>query len=120
MSDTDTTAFEDQHKAHLEMCCCEPTDDLVRLYKALAHPIRLMILTKLAADAHRCCGDICSELPLAQSTVSQHLKVLREAGFVELKAHGQQSHYTLNERSIALLKMQSDQFFQSLRLSQEK
>lgn len=119
MSGSETARLESDRKEHSGMCCCEPTDDLVRLYKALAHPIRLMILTKLAADAHRCCGDICSELPLAQSTVSQHLKVLRESGFVELKTCGQQSHYRLNERSIALLKMQSDQFFQSLRLSQD-
>ncbi|TLP48898.1 MULTISPECIES: ArsR/SmtB family transcription factor [Cohaesibacter] len=94
--------------------CCHPNGELVQLYKALAHPVRLMILTRLAADHHRCCGDICSELPLAQSTVSQHLKVLREAGFIEHKACGQHSHYKLNAQGIALLKSQSEQFFQSL------
>ena len=94
--------------------CCHQNDELVKLYKAMAHPVRLMILTRLASDQHRCCGDICSELPLAQSTVSQHLKVLREAGFIEQKACGQHSHYKLNAQGIALLKRQSEQFFQSL------
>jgi DNA-binding transcriptional ArsR family regulator len=55
---------------------------LAQRLKALAHPARLTIVRALMG-ARRCsCGDIVRNLPLAQSTVSQHLKVLREAGLV--------------------------------------
>lgn len=53
------------------------------LFKALAHPARLAILELLAARTSCVCGDIALELPLAQSTVSQHLAVLKEAGLVQ-------------------------------------
>lgn len=51
--------------------------------KALAHPVRLAIL-RYFAESHVCvCGDLVDRLPLAQSTVSQHLKVLKEAGLIQ-------------------------------------
>ena len=53
---------------------------LAKYAKALAHPARVSILNLLASK-HTCvCGDIVDELPLSQSTVSQHLKELKEAG----------------------------------------
>ena len=118
-SSDDLSGCDGPGKQKATLRCCEQTDDLVQLYKALAHPVRLMILRKLAAEQQHCCGDICSELPLAQSTVSQHLKVLREAGFIALQTCGQQSHYTLNEQGIALMQSRSDLFFQSLRSLQK-
>ncbi len=51
--------------------------------KALAHPVRVRILRILATRDECYCGDLCSEFSLAQSTISQHLRVLREAGLVE-------------------------------------
>lgn len=56
---------------------------LARLCKALAHPARVLILRHvLARPAGATCGDIVAQLPLAQSTVSQHLKVLQDAGLI--------------------------------------
>jgi DNA-binding transcriptional ArsR family regulator len=54
-----------------------------RLAKALAHPARVAILRVLLNRNACVCGDIVEELPLAQSTVSQHLKVLKEAGLIQ-------------------------------------
>ncbi len=73
--------------------------DQVRLAawaKAVAHPARLAIL-KVLAERNRCiCGEIVDELPLAQATVSQHLKALKEAGFVQGEIEGPRTCYCLD------------------------
>ena len=56
---------------------------LARLAKALAHPARVKILRFLATRKSCICGDIVTEIGLAQSTVSQHLKLLKEAGLIQ-------------------------------------
>jgi ArsR family transcriptional regulator len=53
------------------------------LAKALGHPARVAIVRMLSRDGECVCGDIVSRLPLAQATVSQHLKVLKEAGLIQ-------------------------------------
>lgn len=76
---------------------------LARRIKALAHPARLGIvraLMKVGGDGC-CCGDIVSGLPLAQSTVSQHLKVLREAGLIHGEIAGPRSCYCLDRQALA-------------------
>jgi ArsR family transcriptional regulator len=73
--------------------------DLVRLAdraKVLSHPARLAILRQLARHDECICGDIVSALPLAQSTVSRHLKVLQDAGFVRVTTDGPRSCYCLD------------------------
>lgn len=72
--------------------------------KALGHPVRLAILRALAERSACCCGDVCRRLPLAQSTVSQHLKVLREAGLVSFRRDGVRSSYVLNPVALAALR----------------
>ena len=70
--------------------------DLARLAaasKALGHPARLAILQTLAARGTCVCGEIVDELPLAQATVSQHLKALKEAGLVRGEVDGPRSCY---------------------------
>ena len=57
--------------------------ELARLAKALGHPARVAIVRMLADGGECVCGDIVSRLPLAQATVSQHLKVLKEAGLIQ-------------------------------------
>ncbi|HEY2955158.1 MAG TPA: metalloregulator ArsR/SmtB family transcription factor [Candidatus Eisenbacteria bacterium] len=57
--------------------------ELARLAKALGHPARVAILRMLAEGGECMCGAIVSRLPLAQATVSQHLKVLKEAGLIQ-------------------------------------
>ena len=64
--------------------------------KAVAHPARLAILKVLAARNTCICGEIVDELPLAQATVSQHLKALKEAGFVEGEIEGPRTCYCLD------------------------
>jgi ArsR family transcriptional regulator, arsenate/arsenite/antimonite-responsive transcriptional repressor len=60
------------------------TDDveLAALAKAIAHPTRVRILRLLAGRSTCVCGELVGELPYAQSTVSEHLRVLKEAGLV--------------------------------------
>ena len=55
---------------------------LARVAKALGHPARVAIVRMLAASGTCVCGDIVDRMPLAQATVSQHLKVLKDAGLI--------------------------------------
>ncbi len=71
--------------------------------KALGHPARLAILRTLAERQTCLCGEIVEELPLAQATVSQHLKALREAGLIEGKTDGPRSCYCLNTEALRRL-----------------
>ena len=78
-----------------------PDDDIAtaRLLKALAHPARLAMVRALAAGGCGC-GDIVRRLPLAQSTVSQHLKILKQAGLVEGVVEGPRTSYCLAPRRL--------------------
>lgn len=64
--------------------------------KALAHPARLAILMTLAEKRECICGDLVIDLPLAQSTVSQHLKALKEIGVVKGTMDGPRSRYCID------------------------
>jgi ArsR family transcriptional regulator len=76
--------------------------------KALGHPVRVRIV-KLLLSVDTCiCGDIVERLPLAQSTVSQHLKVLKEAGLVEGTIDGPRTCYCLNREALSEFKSLSD------------
>lgn len=72
--------------------------------RALAHPARLAMLERLAAPEGCVCGEMVRALPLAQSTVSQHLKVLVEAGLVRLRVEGARSCYCLDAEALARLR----------------
>ena len=58
-------------------------DELAAFAKAIGHPARVKILRILARQSECICGDVAAELPLAQSTVSQHLKILKTAGLIQ-------------------------------------
>ncbi|MEM7462379.1 MAG: metalloregulator ArsR/SmtB family transcription factor [Pseudomonadota bacterium] len=75
--------------------------DMALQLKALAHPVRLQIMELLRCKEHKCCGDICSCLPQAQSTISQHLDLLCRAGLVTCEPDGTRSNYSLNTSTIA-------------------
>ena len=77
---------------------------LEKIFKALGNPTRLQILEQLATCQPCVCGDIVARLPLAQSTVSQHLKVLREAGLIVGESDGPAICYCINPGSLAWLK----------------
>jgi len=68
--------------------------------RALAHPARKRILQLLGEREGCYCGDLCEDLPLAQSTISQHLKILREAGLIEGSAQGTSVCYCVVEEQL--------------------
>ena len=72
--------------------------------KALAHPARIAILKILAQRSTCFCGDITEILPLAQSTISQHLKALKTAGLITGTIEGVKTCYCLNPKGISELK----------------
>jgi DNA-binding transcriptional ArsR family regulator len=94
--------------------------DLAAFAKALSHPARIAIL-KLLAQRNECiCGDIVSELPLAQSTVSQHLKELKNAGLIEGETDGPRSCYCINWKAFQKFNAEFNSLFANLRLKNEK
>lgn len=78
-------------------------DDIANIMRALGHPVRLNILRFLASQQQRecCCGDVTESLPLAQSTVSQHIKVLLDAGLIERRPHGTRNRYMIRHDRLA-------------------
>lgn len=71
---------------------------LAKYAKALAHPARITILKILAKKVTCICGDIVDELPLSQSTVSQHLKELKDAGLIKGEIEGAKVCYCIDEK----------------------
>ncbi len=82
----------------------EADEELALLAKALGHPARVQILRLLVRRDACVCGDIVDELPLAQSTVSQHLKVLKEAGLIRGEIDGPRVCYCIEPRTVRRLK----------------
>ena len=82
--------------------------------KALSHPARLEILRVLAERETCICGEIVADLPLAQSTVSRHLKVLKEAGLVQGTIDGPSVCYCLDPDALEVLHDQFGAFFGDL------
>lgn len=77
--------------------------ELAGLAKALGHPARVAILRFLLRDGACVCGSIVDRLPLAQSTVSQHLKILKEAGLVMGTVEGPSICYCVDPRAVERL-----------------
>jgi ArsR family transcriptional regulator len=80
--------------------------DAAGLLKALAHPARLAIVEAIGAAGGCCCGDIVRRLPLAQSTVSQHLKILKDSGLIQGVIEGPRANYSIDRpRALAAAAM---------------
>ena len=73
--------------------------ELAHLARALAHPARIAILQFLATQKACICGDIVESLPLSQSTVSQHLKELKDAGLIKGIVDGPATCYCIDEKN---------------------
>ncbi len=84
--------------------------ELATLLNALSHPARIMIMETLAKRGECICGEIVEVVPLAQSTVSQHLKQLREAGLIRGEIDGPKSCYCINPKALERLKTLWDRF----------
>ena len=87
---------------------------LARMAKALGHPARIAVLKTIAERSCCCCGDLTDSLPLAQSTISQHLKELKSAGLINGKADGVRTVYYLNANGIEKLKSLFSELFSEL------
>lgn len=96
-----------------KLCCPEPppqqalgdeAEDLARLAKALGHKARVQIVKLLLARQSCVCGEIVDELPLAQSTVSEHLRILKDAGIVHGEIDGPRTCYCINPHVLGRLK----------------
>ena len=79
-------------------------EELAMLAKAVGHPARVQILRLLVRRNACICGDIVGELLLAQSTVSQHLKVLKEAGLIRGEVDGPRVCYCVEPRTLRRLR----------------
>ena len=82
--------------------------------KALSHPARLAILQTLAARGSCICGEIVDVMPLSQATVSQHLKILKNAGLISGEIDGQKSCYCINTETMSRLREKFEHLFGSL------
>lgn len=81
--------------------------------RALAHPARIAILKLLIQKQACICGDIVEELPLSQSTVSQHLKELKQAGLIQGDIEGARVCYCIDEKEWKVAKERINQLFDS-------
>jgi ArsR family transcriptional regulator len=101
--------------------CCEPAgpgaevdfrqlegsqadEELAKLAKAIGHPARVRILRMLSRKEARVCSQIVDELPLAQSTVSEHLRILKEAGLIRSSSDGPRVGYCIDFNGLRRLK----------------
>lgn len=79
-------------------------EELAKLGKAIGHPARVQILRLLSRKEARVCSQIVDELPLAQSTVSEHLRILKDAGLVRSSQEGTRIGYCINYGTLRKLK----------------
>lgn len=95
--------------------CCPPAtrpartteidaDDLARMCKALAHPARIQLLRHLIDHGECYFGSLADVLPLAPSTISQHVTILKEAGLIEGSSDVQRVCYCINQERLEQLK----------------
>lgn len=92
----------------ISMCCSNSSskdrshhsERLAAICKAMAHPVRIQILAHLKHLDHCICGQLVDVLPLAQSTVSQHLKILKTAGLVKGRIEGPCTCYCIDHDTL--------------------
>ena len=91
------------------------TNRLAKYAKALGHPARLSIIQHLIKHRTCICGDIVDHLPLSQSTVSQHLKELKDAGLIQGNIDGVKVCYCINEKEWNAAKAALNDLFDSFK-----
>ncbi len=105
---------------HKKEAFTQKEQDLAAFAKALAHPARIAIL-KLLAQRNECiCGEIVEVLPLSQSTVSQHLKELKNAGLIDGNVDGPRSCYCINWKAFEKFNSEFGSLFNKLKVQNEK
>jgi len=94
--------------------------ELAAFAKAMSHPARIAILKVLARKNECICGEIVEVLPLAQSTVSQHLKELKSAGLILGTTDGPRSCYCINWRAFEKFSREFNTLFTKLKIRHDK
>jgi len=91
-------------------------EELSAFLRALSHPVRLDILRIMNKNcqSQTCCTDVTKCFDLAQSTISQHIKVLLEAGLITRKAKGVRNCYLLNVKKIKSMQKMNNDYLASL------
>ena len=105
---------------HKKDAFIQKEQDLAEFAKALAHPARIAILKVLAQHNECICGEIVDVLPLAQSTVSQHLKELKNAGLITGTVDGPRSCYCINWKAFEKFMSEFSFLFNKLKVQNEK
>ncbi|MEP3049319.1 MAG: metalloregulator ArsR/SmtB family transcription factor [Roseibium sp.] len=116
MSETVTLA---ELPVDADACELGSSAELAGIFRALGHPARLAIVKRLASCKEACCGEIVSALPLAQSTVSQHLQVLKDAGLLTCDTRGRNCHYHLDWKKLEQAEKCSGEFWTCLNTSND-
>ena len=105
---------------HKKESFTQKEQELAEFAKALAHPARIAIL-KLLAQKNECiCGEIVEVLPLSQSTVSQHLKGLKNAGLIDGSIDGPRSCYCINWKAFQKFSTEFNSLFNNLKIKNDK
>ena len=88
-------------------------EKIARYSKALGHPVRVFIMDFLVKNTDKCCysGDMAEELPIARSTLSQHLKELKEAGLIQGEINPPYIKYCINKTGWSEAKELLETFF---------
>ena len=99
-----------------EACCTldisgQEQARLLAMFKAISNPIRFEILKFLVTHPGCITGDIVEHVPIAQATTSQHLKVLREAGWIEGNVSGTAVNYCLDDENITWFRERVGEIF---------
>ncbi|MDP4183829.1 MAG: metalloregulator ArsR/SmtB family transcription factor [Bacteroidota bacterium] len=97
----------------------ESQKKMARYAKALGHPVRVFIMEYLMKNASRCCysGDMAEELPIARSTLSQHLSELKDAGLIQGEIKAPYIKYCINKENCAEAERLLGQFFKNIDFS---
>lgn len=95
--------YQDSSSFIAEASQQDVSDELANLCKAIGHPARIKILKHLLEEDRCVCGRIVEVLPLAQSTVSQHLKILKESGLVQGEVEGPKTCYCIDKDKLKRL-----------------
>ena len=93
-------------------------ENIARIAKALAHPVRISILQMLAGQEYCYHGDMSEVIPVAKSTLSQHLKELREAGLIQGTITAPTVKYCINQENWQMAKVLMGNFFHEIKLQE--
>ena len=88
--------------------------DLAQLFKVLGHPARIAIVQSIIRTDSCICGDLVTEIGLAQSTISQHLKELKHLGIIQGTIEGTSVCYCINKETWSQLESSMSDLFKSI------